>query len=100
MLFRFEVRFIAMTQSSNIKPELPASLLVGVGLRHQHFAEALAEPVDIDFVEVHSENFFAEGGASRSVLRAKLLKNTQSAYTPQRWAWVRHKAFPMIICTS
>ncbi len=40
----------------------------GVGLRHPHytdFAEAAALP---DFVEVHSENFFALGGASRALI--------------------------------
>lgn len=48
----------------------PASdLLIGVGLRHPHFTEALTTPSHIDFVEVHSENFFAEGGASQSILR-------------------------------
>ena len=41
---------------------------IGVGLRHQHFAEALATPANIDFVEVHSENFFAQGGASLQIL--------------------------------
>jgi len=41
---------------------------LGVGLRHPHytdFAEAAALP---DFVEVHSENFFAPGGASRVLI--------------------------------
>ena len=42
---------------------------IGVGLRHAHYADVLAQPSDIDFIEVHSENFFANGGASRSFLR-------------------------------
>jgi len=40
----------------------------GVGLRHPHytdFAEAATLP---DFVEVHSENFFAPGGASHALI--------------------------------
>lgn len=41
---------------------------VGVGLRHPHFREALGGASSIDFVEVHAENFFAQGGLSRSVL--------------------------------
>jgi len=45
-----------------------SDVLIGVGLRHQHFAEALTTPSNIDFVEVHSENFFAQGGALPSVL--------------------------------
>ena len=43
-------------------------VLVGVGLRHPHFSDILASPKQIDFVEVHSENFFGEGGAALSVL--------------------------------
>jgi len=41
--------------------------LIGVGLRHEHYNEALNTPANIDFVEVHAENFFAEGGASYQV---------------------------------
>ena len=45
-----------------------SAVLIGVGLRHQHFTEALTTPSNIDFIEVHSENFFAQGGATQSVL--------------------------------
>lgn len=41
--------------------------LIGVGLRHEHYNEALSTPASIDFVEVHAENFFAEGGATYEV---------------------------------
>lgn len=44
---------------------------IGVGLRHSHYQQALYgdEHIDlIDFVEVHAENFFAEGGASKTLL--------------------------------
>tara|TARA_R110001599_G_scaffold49212_1_gene140624 strand:+ start:5181 stop:6062 length:882 start_codon:yes stop_codon:yes gene_type:complete len=41
---------------------------VGVGLRHPHYEAALSRAADIDFVEVHTENFFGEGGASLAVL--------------------------------
>lgn len=51
-------------------------IAIGVGLRHAHYADVLAPSLkaglvknDIDFVEVHSENFFAKGGASRSLIR-------------------------------
>lgn len=44
-------------------------LQVGVGLRHQHITEALKTPTTIDFVEVHSENFFAQGGALHQLIR-------------------------------
>jgi uncharacterized protein len=42
---------------------------VGIGLRRPHYEEALQARADLGFVEVHSENFFAAGGASRAVLR-------------------------------
>lgn len=43
-------------------------LMIGVGLRHPHFEDAITQPQAIDFVEVHAENFFAAGGASRAIL--------------------------------
>jgi len=42
--------------------------LIGVGLRHEHYNEALSTPASIDFVEVHAENFFAKGGATIEVI--------------------------------
>jgi uncharacterized protein len=41
---------------------------VGVGLRHAHYESALSRAVDIDFVEVHTENFAMDGGANLAVL--------------------------------
>ncbi|HEX5785672.1 MAG TPA: DUF692 domain-containing protein [Burkholderiaceae bacterium] len=43
--------------------------MAGLGWRHPHFAQVLAERPALDFLEVHSENFFAPGGASAEVLR-------------------------------
>lgn len=43
-------------------------VMVGVGLRHPHFTDILTLPKQVDFVEVHSENFFGQGGAALSVL--------------------------------
>lgn len=52
---------------------------IGVGLRHPHYSDVLAPSISrddnevnssvIDFVEVHSENFFAQGGASRALIK-------------------------------
>lgn len=45
--------------------------LVGVGLRHSHYAKALSNnPINqqIDFVELHAENFFASGGIALELL--------------------------------
>jgi len=42
----------------------------GIGLRQPHYQPLLAVPPALAFVEVHSENFFAEGGAALGVLAA------------------------------
>ncbi len=47
-------------------PRAPA---VGIGWRHPHYAELLETQPALDFIEVHSENFFAPGGAARAMLR-------------------------------
>ena len=44
------------------------SSMVGVGLRHPHYKEALLGSSSIDFVEVHAENFFAKGGILPAIL--------------------------------
>ncbi|MEM7071826.1 MAG: DUF692 domain-containing protein [Pseudomonadota bacterium] len=41
---------------------------IGVGARHPHFDDFAAGRVDVDWVEVHSETFFCEGGQRLSVL--------------------------------
>jgi len=41
----------------------------GIGLRQPHYAELLENPPPLGFVEVHSENFFADGGAALAVLQ-------------------------------
>ena len=42
---------------------------MGIGWRHPHYAELLERQPALDFIEVHSENFFAPGGAALAVLR-------------------------------
>lgn len=42
---------------------------VGIGWRHPHYGELLQTLPPLDFIEVHSENFFAQGGAALAVLR-------------------------------
>jgi uncharacterized protein (UPF0276 family) len=42
---------------------------VGVGLRHEHYHDALEDIAPIDFVEVHAENFFSSGGAAKQLLK-------------------------------
>ena len=40
----------------------------GIGLRQPHYRRVLDERPPLGFVEVHSENFFADGGAALAVL--------------------------------
>lgn len=42
----------------------------GVGLRVAHYARALNHQLDVDWVELISENFFGRGGRPRAVLEA------------------------------
>jgi uncharacterized protein (UPF0276 family) len=42
--------------------------ITGIGLRQPHYAGLLQHRPRLGFVEVHSENFFAEGGAALAVL--------------------------------
>ncbi len=41
----------------------------GLGLRKPHYADFLDHRVDVDFVEVISENFMVDGGKPRQILR-------------------------------
>jgi uncharacterized protein len=45
------------------------SVDIGIGWRHPHYAELLEQQPSLDFLEVHSENFFADGGAALAVLQ-------------------------------
>ncbi|MFM8900890.1 MAG: DUF692 domain-containing protein [Burkholderiales bacterium] len=47
----------------------PSSSCIGIGWRQPHYAELLRQPPPLAFLEVHSENFFAPGGAALAVLR-------------------------------
>ena len=42
---------------------------VGVGWRYPHYSELMESKPALDFLEVHSENFFGAGGAALAVLR-------------------------------
>ncbi|ROZ64472.1 DUF692 domain-containing protein [Ramlibacter sp. WS9] len=41
---------------------------IGIGWRHPHYGELLELRPALDFIEVHSENFFGEGGAALALL--------------------------------
>ena len=49
--------------------EPTAPPVIGIGLRQPHYQRVLTERPQLSFLEVHSENFFASGGAARQVLR-------------------------------
>jgi len=42
--------------------------MIGIGWRQPHYESLLREKPALDFIEVHSENFFADGGAALAVL--------------------------------
>ena len=58
--------------SARLNPESQsvdvAHIAVGVGWRQPHYEQLLQERPHIDFLEVHSENFFGAGGAALAVL--------------------------------
>ena len=41
---------------------------IGIGWRHPHYAGLLQSRPALDFIEVHSENFFGQGGAALALL--------------------------------
>jgi uncharacterized protein (UPF0276 family) len=43
---------------------------VGIGWRHPHYGALLEQRPTLGFIEVHTENFFGEGGAALAVLHA------------------------------
>ena len=56
-----------VTLTSTCRPANAAP--VGIGWRHSHYGGLLEQLPPLDFIEVHSENFFAGGGAALAVLR-------------------------------
>ena len=55
--------------AAKAQPTDPAGRGVGIGLRQPHCAQLLGAAPPLGFVEVHSENFFADGGAALAMLR-------------------------------
>ncbi len=46
----------------------PVPTEVGIGLRSPHYDQVMAERPPVPFFELHSENFFAEGGPNRELI--------------------------------
>lgn len=52
-----------------MSPPAATAAGAGIGLRQPHYEQILRETPLLAFVEVHSENFFADGGAALGVLQ-------------------------------
>lgn len=50
-----------MTSHNRIAAPIPAS--AGIGLRAEHYREVVETPPPVGWLEVHSENYFGDGGA-------------------------------------
>ncbi len=55
-------------QPVSAAPGLCVAAGVGIGWRHPHYSELLETLPSLAFLEVHSENFFGNGGAALAVL--------------------------------
>ena len=53
----------------SVRPPSATAPGVGIGLRQPHYRQVVEGVAALGFVEVHSENFFADGGAALAVLR-------------------------------
>ena len=53
--------------------------MFGLGLRHQHHKYVLQNNPKVDFFEVHTENFIAEGGAPLNFL-SKISENYKISF--------------------
>lgn len=61
-------------------PHLPIPAgAAGIGLKPQHYKEAIGDALGLDFFEIHAENFFGDGGP------------------PHRWLAAFRKDFPISI---
>lgn len=57
-----------MLDSRPDRPSLPPA--PGVGYKPQHFAELMADPVPVAWLEIHAENYMGDGGRPIAQLRA------------------------------
>ena len=51
-----------------VRPPSATAPGVGIGLRQPHYRQVVEDAPRLGFIEVHSENFFADGGAALAVL--------------------------------
>ena len=81
-------------ESGQRRPELK-STAVGVGLGPEHYQDVLEQAPSIDFLEVHSENFFADAGIAVDLLQEVSASTPISCMAP-RQVWARLRLFLMI----
>jgi uncharacterized protein len=58
----------ASAAATTLGLDATAANLAGIGWRHPHYAQLLEQLPPLGFLEVHSENFFADGGAALATL--------------------------------
>jgi uncharacterized protein (UPF0276 family) len=57
-----------MTMQTSAVPPIQKAQGVGIGLRHAHYDAFMQAPPPVGWVEVHSENYFGDGGYDLHVL--------------------------------
>ena len=55
-------------RSTTAAPPRPIPARAGIGLRHRHVPDFLREPPPVGWIEVHSENYLADGGPRLAAL--------------------------------
>jgi len=58
---------MSMSHALHLHPHSPG---VGVGWRQPHYRELMERRPGLGFLEVHAENFFADGGAAPALLQS------------------------------
>jgi len=53
---------VDITTESKLKPTTPIPAQAGIGLRAEHYKEVITTRPNIGWLEVHSENYFGQGG--------------------------------------
>ena len=65
----FFSRDAPIQHTMTIPASAASAIATGIGWRHPHYGELLQSLPELDFIEVHSENFFGAGGAALAVLQ-------------------------------
>ena len=80
-------------------PSPPSRLGVGIGLRAPHYREFLEHRRKVDWLEIHSENYFNAGGWDAHVLEQLRCDYPMSMHGVGM-ASARRRDFPSAICSA